>query len=216
MKMFDILFKNVLKKQWWQHVWISHLKLFNFSASFHSRLTPPPPIPRLGRSHGPLSPPLVPSPSFMPLPCRRHTRVPCRYSRKLRRCSRLATTTRMPSGNVLRRWPSTGSSLCWRWKTGWNWSTPQWPFTKLPSRWGKGLWNVWGWDWRRTVSCLTLQICRIYLSKKPLLSVLAFESRRMVCGNTTVCFLIIPSIRGVDCVICFLQISQPHRISVLK
>ena len=139
MKMFDIHFLNMLLKQWWQHVWISHLKLFNFSASFHSRLTPPLPIPRLGCSHGPLSPPLVPSPSFMPLPCRRHTRAPCRFSRKLRRCSRLVTMMQMPSGNVLRRWPSTGSNSCSRWKTDWNWSMPQWPFITLLSRWGRGL-----------------------------------------------------------------------------
>lgn len=183
----------------WQNVWISHLKLFNFSASFHSRLTPPPPIPRLGRSHGPFSPPLVPSPSFMPLPCRRRTRAPCRYSRKLRHCCRPATTTQMPSGNVRRRWPSTGSSSCWRWKTGWNWSMPLWPFTKLLSRWGKELGlGAWGWEWQRIVFCLTLQICSTYHSKKPVLSVLTFEKRRMICG-----FLIMLSISEVDHVICF-------------
>lgn len=88
-----------------------------------------------GTSVQPLSPLIVHSPSFMPLPYRRHTRVPCRSSRKPKCCCRLGIMMLMPSENALKRWPCTGSSWCWRWRTGSSWSMPQWPSTKPLSRW---------------------------------------------------------------------------------
>lgn len=77
------------------------------------------------------------SPSFMPLPYRRHTRVPCRSSRRLKCCCRLGIMMPMLSESVPKRWPCTGSSWCWRWRTGSNLSTPRWPSIKLLSRWAE-------------------------------------------------------------------------------
>lgn len=90
-----------------------------------------------GASIQPLFPPLIHSPSFMPLPYRRHTRVPCRSSRKLKCCYRLGITMPMLSESVPKRWPCTGSSWCWRWRTGSNLSMPRWPSIKPLSRWAE-------------------------------------------------------------------------------
>lgn len=48
------------------------------------------------------------------------------------------------------------------------------------------------------------EICNIYHSKKPVLSVLTFEKRRMICG-----FLIMLSMRESDHVICFYTFLRP-------
>lgn len=85
----------------------------------------------------PLFLPLIHSPSFMPLPYRRHTRVPYRSSRKLKCCYKLGIMMLMLSESVPKRWPCTGSSWCWRWRTGSNLSTPRWPSIKPLSRWAE-------------------------------------------------------------------------------
>lgn len=81
------------------------------------------------------------TPDFSPL-VRKHIKVPCRFSRRQRRCCRLTTTIWIWSGSVQRRSLPTGNSWCWRWRTVSSLWMPLLPSIKLLNRYRNAVWSV--------------------------------------------------------------------------